>query len=246
MKRIGYLLLILMALLTPNCDSREVKYQYPNDHNISDENGNPKDSTVQFFPKALTDKDSIIDIDPYNWFSANLHLARERILYNNYLGYDSYRFTWLRSFDEPIFITINKQFDEYWMTIKKLNKPFVQYQEVVKFVPPSVSEADNRARQEENDLMIDTLKLLPKIVIDKRIEIEKENWDNFELQLKDCNYWNLRPSDPKRPGLDGSYWIIEAHFKERYWVVDRWSPKDNFRDCGQYLLRLSGIGEDVY
>jgi hypothetical protein len=246
MKRPSILLLILVGLFTGQCDNHEARYRYPEDKNVSDKKGNPKDSTVVFFPKTL-DKDSVVDIDPYKWYSSNLRLAKEPIMYNTYLGYDSYRFTWLRSFDEPVVITVNKKSDEYWMTLKKLSKPFVQYQEVVKFVPPAnVSEEEKNARQEEQDLMMDTLRLLPKIVTDKRIEIKKENWDNFLQKIMDCNYWDLQPWDPKRPGLDGSNWIIEAHLSDRYWVVERWSPKDNFRDCGQYLIRLSGLDEDIY
>lgn len=249
MKRSGILLIVFIGLLTGNCDNRKEEYQYPADNNISDENGNPKDSTIGYFPKGkgLDGKDNIIDIDPYKWYSANLRVAKEPILYNTYLGYDSYRFTWLRSFDEPVVITINKKSGEYWMTIKKLSKPFVQYQEIVKFVLPSkLSEAEKRAILEDHDLMMDSLRLLPKIVIDKRIEIKKENWDSFLRKLKECDYWDLPRSDPKRPGLDGSNWIIEAHLKDRYWVVERWSPKDKFRDCGQYLLRVSGLDEDIY
>lgn len=246
MKRLVYVLVVFIGLWTTSCRDRSESSPYSGDRNISDEDGNPKDSTISFFPTSLTDNDSLVEIDPYNWYSSNLRLAQEKILYNNYLGFDCYRLTWLRSFDDPVFITINKQDERYWLTLKKLNKPFVQYREVIKFVPPNVSEEEKKARQEEHDRMMDTLRLPPKIIADKRIEISENDWREFQRQLQTCNYWSLQPTDPRRPGLDGSNWIIEGHLKDKYWVVERWSPKDSFRQCGEFLIRLSGLEEEIY
>jgi hypothetical protein len=47
-------------------------------------------------------------------------------------------------------------------------------------------------------------------------------------------------------GIDGSEWTIEAHFKNKYWFVNRWSPDDNFKTAGEYLIRKSGINEEIY
>jgi hypothetical protein len=206
----------------------------------------PKDSTVNFVPTSLKYNDSTINIDAGTWYSPTLHIAKEKVLYNSYLGHDIYRFSWFRSFDEPVFITINRKDDNYWLTIKKLSKPFVNYQEDITFIPPNASGNEEKARQEEHDPMMDALRLPPKIVKNHEVKITKANWDTFERELNKCNYWKLQPSDPRRPGLDGSEWIIEAHFKDRYWFVDRRSPRDNFRNCGEHLLRLSGLEEEIY
>lgn len=246
MKRLVYVLVASIGLWTTSCRDRIEQSPYSGDRDISDENGNPKDTTASFFPSRLTNKHSVVKIDPYNWYSSNLRLAQEKILYNSYLGFDCYRLTWLRSFDDAVFITINKQDDKYWLTLKKMNRPFVQYREVIKFVSPDVSEKEKKARQEEHDRMMDTLMLPPKIVADKKIEISESDWNEFQRQLAHCDYWNLQPSDPGRPGLDGSNWIIEGHLKNKYWVVERWSPKDDFRQCGEFLIKLSGLEDEIY
>ena len=49
-----------------------------------------------------------------------------------------------------------------------------------------------------------------------------------------------------REGLDGAEWIIEGHKQSKYWFVDRWSPKGNFRKAGEYLILESGLHEKIY
>lgn len=248
MKRPIYLLLIVLELFYLSCDSPQGNhYIFPADNDISDSNGNPADSTVYFFPRELIFKDTSILINQGFWYTPNLHVAKERILYNYYLDHDIYRFSWFRSFQGPVFISIHRGLDNYWLTLKKLNKPYVKYQEVIKFIPPKgESDEDVKTVLEENRQMMDSLKVLPKIESEKTIRISKKEWDEFEQLLEECDYWGLQPSDPRQTGLDGSHWIIEAHFANKYWLVNRWSPSEKFRDCGEYLLRLGGFKGEVY
>lgn len=50
-------------------------------------------------------------------------------------------------------------------------------------------------------------------------------------------------------GDDGAQWIVEGVRSKRYHVIDRWSPKDNYRLACLYLLKLSRIrvnDADIY
>ncbi|WP_143164752.1 hypothetical protein [Chryseolinea serpens] len=78
------------------------------------------------------------------------------------------------------------------------------------------------------------------------MELTSTDWRNFEELLISCGYWKMTPYDIRKLGFDGSQWIIEASFEDKYWMVDRWSPKGCFKECGEYLIKLSGLQEDIY
>lgn len=64
------------------------------------------------------------------WYSGSLFLFREPILFNKKSDKEVYRFTWLRSFDEPIVVRIEKDNEHYSLTykIRKISEqPEVKY-----------------------------------------------------------------------------------------------------------------------
>mgnify|MGYP007068289989 CR=1 FL=1 len=54
------------------------------------------------------------------WFSKQLTALDEPKLYKNY-DFEAYRFTWLRTFHNPIAIRLEKKNNEYFLIVKKAN-----------------------------------------------------------------------------------------------------------------------------
>jgi len=84
-----------------------------------------------------------------------------------------------------------------------------------------------------------------EVIFTQTKQLSINEWNEFELLLKNCSFWNRLPFVDSS-GIDGSEWTIEAHFKNKYWFVNRWSPDDNFKTAGEYLIRKSGINEEIY
>lgn len=56
-----------------------------------------------------------------SWYSMHLFALKEPLLYNNYFNDEIYRFTWLRTFDEPIIIRIMHYEDKNQLVVKMSN-----------------------------------------------------------------------------------------------------------------------------
>lgn len=83
------------------------------------------------------------------------------------------------------------------------------------------------------------------IVLDETKKLSLCDWQTFEQLLQETGYWSMKPS-VDRYGFDGSRWIVEAHLKDRYWLVDRWSPENNFSRIGSYMASRSGLKFKFY
>tara|TARA_R110002124_G_scaffold253475_1_gene418922 strand:+ start:53 stop:757 length:705 start_codon:yes stop_codon:yes gene_type:complete len=55
------------------------------------------------------------------WYSEHLYKMKEPLLFNRKTDKEIFRFTWLRTFDKPIAIRIEKSKDDYWLYWKKLS-----------------------------------------------------------------------------------------------------------------------------
>lgn len=55
------------------------------------------------------------------WYSEHLYKMKEPLLFNRKTDKEIFRFTWLRTFDKPIAIRIEKNKDDYWLYWKKLS-----------------------------------------------------------------------------------------------------------------------------
>lgn len=246
MERLSSLFLIVFAgLILVDCSKATKKYVYIQDDRLSKSNGDPIDSLSFFFPEKLNYTDTVIetklDTSSLVWYSSQIRPTNEKILFNYYLGFDCYRFTWLRSFHNPIVITLNRKGDHFWLTTKMLDrKPqFMGY--VIRELPSSEKGT------------IDTTEriIMPngyaELKINETKELSTDEWKEFERLLTNCDYWKMFPTlHDQLPGLDGSRWIIEAHFEDKYWIVDRWTPNDNYKQVGLYLIKLSGLDEKIY
>ncbi|HMG91754.1 MAG TPA: hypothetical protein VK589_16965, partial [Chryseolinea sp.] len=212
----------------------------------------PIDSLSYFFPTELTYRDSLVktglDTFNLNWYSSQLFPTKEPILFNNYLGHDIYRFTWLRSFHNPVVLTIHKKDDKVWLTVKKLDRhpQFMPTRIITDLIPPKVGEPyDTTKRIDFEKYPIKQPDRHANLAINEMKSLSASEWNEFESMLTKIDYWNMRPTQ-KSFGLDGAQWIIEAHSLHKYWFVDRWSPEDDYKQAGLYLIKLSGLDEEIY
>jgi hypothetical protein len=204
---------------------------YPNDSLISNFQGQPNNSSTIYLPYIIKTKDTIrhtnIDTMMNEYYSFSLHKFSEPVLSNYYLGHDLYRFLWLRSFHRPVVITLNRNNDVVTLTTKEFDGG-AHYWEL------------------KRCMNCDTTNLKdPKLILNETKELTLTEWENFENLLTQCNFWEMKPFN-KEMGNDGAQWNIEAHLREKYWFVNRWSPRGKFADCGKYLIKLSGLKEDIY
>jgi len=84
----------------------------------------PKDSNQLYFPlKISRDISSTSRLDSFTdtWYSKQLFAMREPVIYLNKSDKELYRFTWLRTFDNPIAIRIENKDDSYFLYWKQCN-----------------------------------------------------------------------------------------------------------------------------
>jgi len=71
----------------------------------------PLDSTQGYFPLEIFRDTSIFvgyDTFTVNWYSKHLKAMKEPLLFNKSLSKEVYRFTWLRTFHNPVVIRVEK------------------------------------------------------------------------------------------------------------------------------------------
>jgi len=237
---------LLISSCTTNNDSLKDLTRYPKDTTISTEDGSPKDSLAFYYPNKFigdtTLNQDTLDDFYQNWFSSSMYAFKEPILYNYYLGHDIYRFLWLRSFDRPIVIVLNRDKNNVWLNAKILDrKPRFMDQIVLKELPI-------KGKELKVELVTDSVikgDRKAEIVFRIRLNLTMKEWNKVDILIKAADFWTI-PSTKEAIGLDGSQRIIEAHTKEDYRFVQRWVPKDKFRQIGEYLIDLSGLKEEIY
>jgi hypothetical protein len=249
---------IFFTTLLVSCfRTKPEKDNYPKNQSISDNQGKPKDSLTFYFPASIQLDTNIVttEIDTFmlNWFSSALYAAKEPILYNYYLGHDIYRFLWLRSFNRPVIISLHKDRTKVWLTTKQLNKEpeFLDEYTPVDFVPPKLLPNEEGYTTEVVKTKKHKRELIKKadrkanITFNQTISLTKKEWTEFETLLNSCSFWTSKPCIDFS-GCDGSRWIIEGQLNNKYWFINRWSPRDNFRNAGEYLIKKSGLNEKIY
>lgn len=233
------------------------KENYSNNPEISNRQGVPKDSLTFYFPTSISQDTGIVktEIDTFklDWFSSALYSAKEPILYNYYTGHDIYRFLWLRSFHRPVVISLHKDEDKVWLTIKELDKQpeFMDELKPIKFFVPKLlpnGDYDTTRIEDTEEPEREVIKKADRkanIILNQTIKLTEKEWKDFETLLSNCSFWTSK-SDIEALGCDGAEWTIEGHLKDKYWFVNRWSPRDNFRKAGEYLIHKSGFKEEIY
>ncbi|MGE9311089.1 hypothetical protein ACLOAU_05565 [Niabella sp. CJ426] len=81
----------------------------------------PKDNTAFYFPLNLfSDTSRNVSLDSFvvKWYSEQLFALREPVIYLDKSQKEIYRFTWLRTFHNPVAIRIEKHGDQYFLCWK--------------------------------------------------------------------------------------------------------------------------------
>lgn len=246
-------ILFVSCTLTSNNDN------YPKNSNISDYKGKPKDSLTLYFPTVIQrDSQKInieIDSSRLKWYTSALYMAKEPILYNYYLGHSIYRLLWLGSFDKPVILSLNKDGRKVWLNVKKLDRQpnYLNMRWKVLFTPPEVTDENGKTFSPDlskwEELPIDSIyskeNRTAKIIYNQTKELTVKEWKEFETLLQACSFWTTHPFQ-RCDGFDGALCLIEGHLKDKYWYVDKWSPRDDFRKAGKYLIAKSGLNERIY
>ena len=151
-----------------------------------------------------------------NWYSEQLSAMQEPVI-KDVRNTEIYRFTWLRSFHEPVAIRIYKEGNNATLVWKSCN---------------------GAGGNAPGKLKVNHLK-----------KLNDKEWQKFLEMLQMLDYWNM-PTNKETFGCDGAQWILEGVSGNRYHVVDRWSPSDDYyaQTC-LYLLKLTNLRikkEDIY
>jgi hypothetical protein len=107
--------IIFLILLFCSCksDKRENSiHRYIDNAIETDENNVPLDSIQNYFPLELFSNVKY-ESNSVKHYSKHLYSMQEPLLFNKVVDKETYRFTWLRTFDNPVCIRIEKALDEY-------------------------------------------------------------------------------------------------------------------------------------
>lgn len=250
--KVTLLVLLLSSLFTACTQPPKERDNYPKDSAISDIHGKPHDSLTFYFPSSIRKDSNIVQVEMENYFkdffSSDLYCMKEPILSNYYLAQDFYRFLWLRSFNRPVLLVLNKDNDKVWLSLKVLDiqPQFIDINHLVfhKNQKTRKQKVSISSEGHFEDSLVKANRQATLIVnITKQLTVKE--WSEFETLLKKCSFWATKPFIEEF-GIDGSQWTIEAHQSNKYWFVSRHSPKDGFYQAGQFLINLAGLTEHSF
>lgn len=241
---------------------------YPNNPAVSSLRGVPRDSASNYFPiAAATNPNGVQPCDtsiqvtqmqrmdccwPLVYASEVLFAAQLPVLSNYFSGAETYRFTWLRSFHQPAFLTLQCTADGATLRTQMLNKhPHVGVPVFLDPDEPGLSEKVRRDRRDFKEQMMHDKQWLAQVafakapvavVLNETVVLTSAQVAQFKLLLDETSFWNEASCQPQM-STDGAYWILEAHEQGRYQFVCRHSPDKNesFRRCCEFLLNVSAI-----
>lgn len=164
------------------------------------------------------------------WYSKHLSAMREPSLFRM-ARTDSnavYRFTWLRSFHEPVAVrlTVHADGSGDLHGVMLDGKGGYEPGKIKKSVDKKLKEKDTQDFQKRFALI--------------------EFWDrSITDNEKGCWQWApVRNSWMRIPtiGCDGAQWIMEASVSNRYNIIERWTPESGaLREAALELIRLSNL-----
>jgi hypothetical protein len=263
-----FILLFILFGCAPKKD-KQGGLGYLKDSTLTNQNGYLFDSTKSYFPEKYfmngkwvkqIYKDSS---DMYNtkfWlhhYSVNLYFFKVPVLYNYYQSVETFRFLWLRNFHEPVLITVSKDGRETYLNTKMLNEKPPIYTTVYNYYGNDMSDfsgddfSGGDLITEENNIeklwkeypKADSI-VVPhnniKFLVDTTFKLDSEKWNEFIKLVYLCGFWEQKPIK-SWGGCDGAQWVLEGQTYDKYHFVSRWSPKDEFRVCCEYLIRISQL-----
>lgn len=178
------------------------------------------------------------------WYSNELRNLKEPVLINSQSD-KVFRFTYLRSFDNPIVIGIENSNNK----IKIYRKEFgVVENKQVEIVVESIN---NQQLVYSKEVEMKGGDEPAKIINDISKELTDKEWTDIVSAINAIDFWNL-PSTNLPDGLiqvDGAQWILEGKEPGKYHVVDRWSGGGEITNVCKQLMKLSDLiinQSDIY
>ena len=113
-----FILIVLSSLLS--CNSLETT-PTTSERIIEDTFAIPKDSSTLYFPTIIIDQGKESKWYGNTWYSEMLFALHEPVLANYTGNKEIFRFTWLRSFHNPVAIRIQKLEDDITLIVKVSN-----------------------------------------------------------------------------------------------------------------------------
>jgi len=210
----------------------------------------PQDSLAFYFPaNSFSDRPSS-DSFVQNWYSSALYSFKEPLLSQNFVGHNVYRFLWLRSFHRPVVFTLHQSEGQLWLNTKMLDRQPRFYDDRIGGIPKEEIEEYIKegyfVDKKEPDLLVRIADRKANIIYNKNTSLSEKEWKEFEQLLAKARFWTL-PSRIDDGSTDGAQWVIEGHLKNKYHLVDYHSPYNNeYQKAGLFLIKLSGLKEEVY
>lgn len=190
---------------------------------LKDSTAIPKDSTLYFPQKPKRGRfDSsfhVVALDSFRnkWYSDYLYGFKEPILRNYPVNREAYRFIYLRSFDLPIVIRLEKVNTTAFLNVKI---------------------SDGQGGYELGN--IHKNEIIPISSSQwKKFQSNLQELQFWQQSPEDTNW--------RRLGMDGARWILEGKKEGKYHFVDRWSPEEKeyakFKAVCEYLISLAKLDE---
>jgi hypothetical protein len=210
----------------------------------------PKDSLAFYFPiNTFSDKpraDSFVQ----NWYSSALYSFKEPVLSQDFVGHNIYRFLWLRAFHRPVVFTLQQSDGHVWLNTKMLDMQPRSHDDRIGGIPKEKQQEyikEGYCIDKKNpDLMVRIADRKANIIYNQNISLSDKEWNEFEQFLGKANFWKL-PTNIDDGSTDGASWVIESHLKNKYHIVAYHSPgNDQYAKAGHFLIKLSGLQEEIY
>lgn len=251
-KLIYYLLVIIILVSCSNKKVQEINfpiYIYPNDSSLSNELGNPINYLTWYYPESITLDNKIvktnIDTMLVMAFSNYMYIAKEPILYNYYLDRDEIRFLLLNTKQNSFIFNVIKESDKYYMEVKETSA-FLHFANMLIIKDAQTKLNSGILSKSDYDslyIVNDPIQIFGDNIFEtkEKIQLKEKDWNTLINLLDSNSFWNTLYEKKPKGGDDGSFWIIEAHFNNRYWFAGSWSPESGIYEIGNYINKLSGL-----
>lgn len=196
-----------------------------------------------------------VDSARLGYHSFMLRRFEEPKLFNSTDSNVVYRFTWLRSFDPPMTISLSVRDNKVILQTKIGNKSRIDNSH---FDLTKLDRKENERFDEYTKGNLDSLAIAD--LFEKGIyvkdtvkfryttltrELTTEEYEKFKNLVDKKQFWTYPAISNTGSGVDGADWILEGLRKENeYHIVYRWSPgkyRDlDFRILCEYLISLTG------
>lgn len=218
---IKYLAPLLFTLVIYGCSIKKKSQQPSSINNLINGDMNiPKADDIPYFPlnsnffvSDITNKhgDSSIKM----MYSEILFNLKEPILYNNPKQLEVARLLWIRPFDNPVIIRLNKFGGTIYATIKESEKDFYNIKDY------------------SYKLRVDTI-----------LVFDEKKWKEIITSLDLQNFWN-QSSTSLDDYKDATIWVFECRLNNNYNCINAgYINTCSFEDFG-YAKELFNLGKSI-